>query len=518
MTAVKSGRPGSDWFHRPSLLATELSTELLRGHFAAARTEIGSVPSGWARRELHGWTMRSEPSLPVAELSDPTGVALGWLLGHPIDIGAASLLVGTVSVPVAADSHTFDESFQKWLYTLGGRFAAIVVSPVEAAFVDALGSLPVLFDADRRIVASSPFLLVNDASEIVDSPLVDVLNIQYTGAFYPFGAACLATARHMLPSHALDLSTFSERRIWPAGPAQPISLEDAAEKVGRIVEASITALLSCGDACLGLTAGGDNRLLLACAREVVGDLHLFTVQLPDHVADHDVTAARELTAKLGLDHRVLPWVEPTNAQVREWFYRTGAMCGEERGSRAGPSNEPLAPAGPNILGVAVEIARARRWRKSDTPDTRLGAGDLLSRMRILRHPSTLELAERWLSATPELSTLDTIDLCYLEVDSGGWGSSLTHGVPDAFSTMSYPFVHREIAEAVLGLPYDDRRHDRLRWEVIMQRWPELATFPHNRIPFRSRALVRARRVAQMPGGAIRRIRRKMRYMRSPVVL
>jgi hypothetical protein len=107
-----------------------------------------------------------------------------------------------------------------------------------------------------------------------------------------------------------------------------------------------------------------------------------------------------------------------------------------------------------------------------------------------------------------LGALDTIDLCFLECTHGGWAGPITMGNPDAFTTTIYPFGHRAIFEAIFGLALDYRGTDRLRRDVIASRWPELGSVPFNLVRRRERLVASARRVAWMPGGVIRRLRRR----------
>jgi hypothetical protein len=443
-----------------------------------------------------------EPTLPVIRLVDRTAREIGWLAGHSIDVSARRILDLDAEVPIDSTSPDIRAGFERWLYRLGGRFAAILIHPAGRVYPDALGSLPILFDPAGRRVASSPFLLPSSDGEIPDSPLVDELDIYTSGSQYAIGLTPHAVARLLLPSHALELESFRQVRLWPLSPPPAIEPDRAVERIGELVESAIAAAAEAGSASLSLTAGGDSRLLLACSRLVVDRLQLFTAKLPDTLGATDAVRAAEIAAAIGVPHRTLSWVPATDDDVRLWMYRTGALTGEKRGRRATPTYNQLGGKGPYLSGVGQHFARGWKWLPSDGSEMTLTARDLLSRFGIPHIPQFLDQGEQWLSALGHLNPLDVIDLFSLEIRYGGWGGPLTLGYPDAVTTTIYPFGHREIAELVFGLPLEYRRADRLRHDIVAKRWPELDAFPLNETPWRIAAAAWGRRKAsQMLKGA-----------------
>jgi hypothetical protein len=269
-------------------------------------------------------------------------------------------------------------------------------------------------------------------------------------------------------------------------------------------------------AVLGLTAGGDSRMMLACARPFRDRLGLYTLSFDDVTGRTDVITAAKLAKRVGLTWGRYGWVEATSDEILLWLYRTGAIAGEPRGRRSAPTYAQLAgdekPI--RISGLGVELsrgyARDRGLRPGEPPDTAekpLTAEDLLARMSLVRDPLLAEEAERWRDGLPELDALDTIDLCALETTHGAWAGSVTLGHPDAFVTTIYPFATRAILDAVFGLPHEYRSGDRLRRDVGARRWPELFELPINAIPRRVAFTDRVSRVAELPGRAARRSRR-----------
>ncbi len=505
------------WFHNPSELGADHRPEELLGHFVVDEGGPNVAPEAWPRHELSGWILRHEPSLPVLELEDVDGEPIGWLLGHPVDVAAAAVVTGRRRVPAREDAPDFERRFQAWLYGHGGRFATVLVTPSPRGYTDTFGALPLLFEPRARRIASSPFLLVDPGELVPDSPLIAIIDPYATGNYYPFAETCHRDASRLLPSHELDLETFEQRRIWPAGPLPAIAPADAVELVGAIVEATIEAATRAGEVVMGMTAGGDSRMMLACSRHLTDDVELFTVPHADVTGQSDLATARMISSSFGLRHRALPWVEGDEHDERRWLYRTGALAGDPRGRNSVPTYHQLATEGKRIRisGIGVELSRGYAWnrglRRSEPPDSptkRLTGEDLLVRVSLPRNPVIGAAARQWLEGAPDLDALDTIDLCALETTHGGWAGPITAGNPDAFVTTIFPFAHRAILEATLGLPHDYRAGDRLRRDVVAARWPDLGAIPINRVPRRIMLVAKGRRVAQLPAGAVRRIRRR----------
>ena len=503
------------WYQNPSELAADHEPEQLVGHYVVASGPT-VAPASWPRRELAGWTLRHDRDLPAFDLREAGGGRIGWILGHPVDIAARRIVTDDLVVPAARGDPSFERRFQDWLYTHGGRFVAIVLEPQPRAYHDVFAGLPILFEPGTRRLSSSPFLLVDPGEPVPDSPLIEILDPFGTSRYYPFEGTCHRDAYQLLPSHGLDLTTFAARRIWPLGPFAPVAPADAVDLVGDVVSAAIEAAAAAGRAAMGLTAGGDSRMMLACARGIAETLELFTVPHADPVGQTDVETATAIAHRFGLDHHCLRWVDGTVDDMRLWYYRTGALAGESRGARGVRTYDQLAADGRRLRlsGTGVELARGIAWTEAekrsaahDGSSTKLSAADLLGRISVPRHPLLEAAAERWIASLPDLGPLEAIDLFALETH-GGWIGPITLGNPGAFTTTIYPFANRAILDAIFGLPRDYRGRDRLRRDVVASRWPELGAVRINHIPHTRRLAAKAQRIALLPGGAVRRVRRR----------
>ena len=146
------------YMQRPSELARRLDPSRLLGHFALGRS-LPPEPPRWQRRQVCGWTLVHEPSLPALELHDSDGVPIGWVVGHLIDLQAETLVTGPLRAPVDGEAGAAGPSFEDWLYEFAGRFVVIVLGPRPRLYPDGGASLPGLFSAALERAASSPFLL-----------------------------------------------------------------------------------------------------------------------------------------------------------------------------------------------------------------------------------------------------------------------------------------------------------------------------------------------------------------------
>jgi hypothetical protein len=488
---------------RPSELSERVDVSTLVGHFTLGQS-LPVEPPDWRRRELHGWKLLHEPSLPARDILDGSGSPIGWLLGHLIDTEKGTVVTGPVRAPIAPDTAHSRRDLETWLYAHGGRFAAVLLGSVAAIYPDAGASLPVMFDTELQCAASSPFLLTRANGHVPDSPLADALAVFDTGSHFPLGITPQARVNCLLPNHVLDLKAWEQSRIWPSAVPDVDDVPAAVERIAVTLERTMSAIAAYDIANVGLTAGGDTRTLLACSRGVLDRFRFFTVAVPDAYGSADMATARTVAKRFGLDYRVLPWREPTAADVDVFMYRTGCMVGEPRGRRAGPTYAQLGPAHPYISGLGSIVPYQGR-RRGDDPTIRWTPEALLARFWLRPHPIVVQRAQWWLSALPAgLDGIDTLALFKLENVVGCWGGQITMAYPDACSVSLYPFAHRSIIDDVLRLPWRDGLVERLRENIIATRWPELLEFPIIHVPIGVRVRQRARAPLRLAKRGVRK--------------
>jgi hypothetical protein len=316
----------------------------------------------------------------------------------------------------------------------------------------------------------------------------------------------------------LDLRAWKQARVWPRERPEEADVASSVERVAVALERTLVAAAATGTPNVGFTAGGDSRTFVACARDILDRFRFVTVAFPDELGAVDLATAPALAQRLGLEHRVLPWLEPSSDDVELFMYRTGCLVGERRGRLAGPSYDQFGGAETYVSGIGAEMARGIGWRRDDEPGSELSADGLLSRFHLRPHPELLRRAGEWLAELPPgFDALDALTIFHVEMRMGGWGGPLTAGFPDAYTFTLYPFANRTIVDTVLRLPWLYRRSGRLREDVIAVRWPELLEVRINRPPARIAARRRVRRgyvAARAAAGSLRRAVRRARGRRG----
>ena len=490
-------------------MAGELDPSLLTSQYLLARVP-GVVPDGWRRQALGEWVLVTAPDLPALPLADEVGKPLGWVVGHPVDPDAGAIVAGTIRLSFAATSATdLMRALDEELHRLGGRWAALVVQPRPLALPDGYGSLPVLYAPALETVTSSPFLLARSEALPADSELVDVMRVYETGLTFGLGTTPLAGVELLAPNHGLDLRTWTAARVWPREPLEPIGLAEAVERVAASFEATIAAAVRLGNAHDGLTAGGDTRMIVACARAHVDRIDFFTVPFPDLTGRTDARWAPRIARQFGLSHRVLPWQPPGSDEVKRFMYRTGCLVGERRGRLAGPTYALLGADGPYVSGVNGCIARGADWKRGDRADTVIPARDLPRRLYLPEHPELVRRAETWHASRPAMHKLDMLTLLQIEGFDTAWGGQIAGAYVDAATVTLYPYGNRDVIEAFLRVPWADRWDDRVRRGVIASRWPELLELPFNQPSLRVAAEHRGRRWAGRARAAVRKAGRAL---------
>jgi hypothetical protein len=424
----------------------------------------------WPRRSLLDWTLAHERTLPVIDVIDPGGEACGWLIGHPLDLDAKTLVEGSVSLPLPNEGAVTPAALERWLYRFGGRFVLVVLRPFQRVYLDAVGSLPVVFAPGRRAVSSSPFLLPAEFGDVVDDPLVETLSIARTDLWFMLGSSPLSGSERLLPNHVLDLADWTVTRLWPLEPFDELDVDTGLETIAATLEKTMTALAVSATPSIGITSGLDSRALLACARAELDRLRFYTVAIPDDSGTIDMHTAPALAAKLGLDHRRLAWIRPRVEDVERFMVQTGCMVGEVRGRLEGPTLAQLDTRGADVTGLGGEtvggFGRGRGWHIDDGPETRLSAGNLLDRYGFPRDPGYVDRLTTWLAGLSGIAPTDVLALFQLEMRFGCWGGALTTAHPDVHWFTTYPYGHRAILDAALRMPWEYRRTASLQRDII----------------------------------------------------
>jgi hypothetical protein len=297
---------------------------------------------------------------------------------------------------------------------------------------------------------------------------------------FPAGMTSRENIERILPNHYLDLKTWRCVRHWPKADLQPLAdVPAASAEIAEIAKRDLSAIYGHGPAALTLTAGEDTRMLLACSRQVAGELECLTFDNNDQSSWTDIRIAKRLARLAGVGHhRVLEWRQPTERNLALWLYRTGYCVGEPRGWEVATTVwEYFNPSQAIIYGVVSELARAKYRRTEDTPSTNISAKRLIDHAGSVDTPETVERVRAWIDAVPVDDALRLLDLFYIETNFGAWAGVWAY---DAMSFHSaFPLCHRRAIEVYLTLPEATRRMANFTRGNIQDEWPRLLREPIN---------------------------------------
>lgn len=475
----------------PSRLAEQFARTELVGQFVLSPS-LDAIPAGWRTHTRRSWALGAHPALPVLAMRAPDGAEAGWILGFPID-AHGNWLSGDVTLPPAAVTSAAD--FETFLYGMGGRFAAIWISPaMERVYLDAGGLLSAVYAPAHEMVASTPSLVPYARGCDDDVELLRTTGMPASKAVLAFGLTSRIGVERILPNHYLDLREWKTRRHWPREPydgkADPA---DSIDVVTKIIERHVAAVTARSESYISLTAGYDSRALLACARGHLDRLRFITLALPDRTGRIDVEMAQAIARAHGLHHRVIPYLESTHEELAAWLWRTGASVSEPRGWRATRTYGQLDASLPEIIGTAGETARAAYWRDCGGGRQELTPEVVLASLVLPDTPRLRDRARAWMADVPATRPMHIIDAIYIEQRLGCWAGILSYGDAGSVRCRFKPFVHRDALTAMLRLSDAYKLSGRFQADVIATRWPELMKFPFNRRPGSRHYLDRARR-------------------------
>lgn len=483
----------------PWQLQAEFSPEFdLPGQYILTAGEH-ELPPSWSRHELGRWRLASEKRLPVFRLEDQQGNHVGFILGYPITAEGQLWVDQSLSLRLPDLAQ-----FAEWLYTLSGRWLAILLTgDRERVYMDAVGSLVCVYSPSLGIVAASPALVPYTAETQDRVELIEQMPIPESVAMYFVGMTPRYGVSRLLPNHYLDLAEWQQHRHWPCGPIQRVADTDAAcAEVGAFVKRNIAAVAAEYPLQLSITGGRDSRLLMACARSLIEDIQFFTSDLPEEGRRSDVVNGSKIARRFGLNHQIIPFTPPSERQTRLWLYRSGCAMGSYHSMISMNSIQRLDPRRAYLSGYVGEVARYFYQRQAAALETSRSGVTPEFLLGLINAPATDEARENvtsWLANQPLQDLDQVLDLYYVEQRIGAWIAVGSSAVADFVALELWPLNNRRVVEIMLGLPLDFKLKAGLHDKVIAAEWPELLELPFNQ-PVDSSSLPRKiRRAARRLG-------------------
>jgi len=386
-----------------------------------------------------------------------------------------------VTSEFAVDPGVDADGFERSIHSLAGRFAAVWLGRGGTrVFLDASGSLGVVYCAEQEIAASTAFLVpYQDASDDRLALVNEPTPYPYDPHLY-FGLTVRHSVDWLLPNHYLDLESWRTVRYWPIGESESTDdVEDVLETVVNRVRESVRALVESGPVQMSLTAGNDTRALLACSKEFLDEIEFVTLAFPDRIGRTDVNVARQMASALGLRHRVIRG-RASFEDIDRVLYRTGCVAAlDSRCQQGARMMANLDSKRPYLSASMAEVARQPSYRTWDPEPQPQDIERLLAWENQPAWPELIERGRRWLDDLPVRSAAGIIDFVDFEQRYGGWTGYLPYAYPEGSACTVYPFSDWRVFEAVLRLPFEYRLGNRFTPDIVVREWPELAAFPIN---------------------------------------
>ena len=502
------GSTRSEWAHVPREIAESGSPLDLCEQFVLSRSM--DPPAGWESDLIGSWRLGRHPTLPAIVMVDEAGVRLGWVLGYPIT-SDGRLLADASSVTVGSDVEPL-----AFVDDLGGRFLAVFVNvKAPAVYPDTAGSYSSVFCRSLEMAASTPALIPYEATTLDRTELIAEPRTPRLMARFLFGLTPRHGIDRLLPNHHLDLNRWESVRHGPTWPTRgSVGVEECADRIAEITRRNMAAIMDQYPCYLPLTAGNDSRMLLSCARDRVGELDLYTLEIPDLGGATDVHVATQISQSLGLSHQRIAMLTATPEDLRRWLYRTGCTVSEPRGLAATTTYRSLDRSRVRFIAQIGDFSRSVYRKPTDREDTMITPARLalhgLGLTRGVRDPSVLTADQRRAASLPTVlervdlwqqnagapDSLALLDLAYIENALACWAGIWPYAEFSGPGFTVFPMCHREIIDLILSLPERTRTDETFMRIVIHRQWPELLDWPINTTPRRVRVTYFPRRIAR----------------------
>lgn len=445
--------------------------------------EKPEAPPSYVLTALDGVWIASAPQFQVTVVRDAASQPVGLLVGVAYsEFEDRFITEPELSLPVVVKD--IDDLELAVLPRLAGSFVLLTAGRLpRRLYPDHAGSISMVYFAERRLAASSPALLFDEAEyrERFQADLHDALVVREGAGGWISGT--LTAHRgvfRVLPNHYLDLATWTAPRYWPRlGEFDGWrDMTAAAASAAEAIRKFSSAVCRSYDVGVTLTAGFDTRLVLASCRDHLADCRFFTIAAPH--AEMDVAISQEIAKRYGLNHGVLPLKQADAAGMAAWDRMVGD-CMIEAPRLTHPTLRDLTDRNALLTGLFGEIGRCRYYRQDlmEINDAVIDARFVIDRLTVPAHPALVENVDAWLAGLRGQPNSVILDLSLHELKLGAWAMpqrSMTNSVKWAFM----PFTQRPVFDAFIGVAPADKGTKALFWAIIKNLWPELAALPINK--------------------------------------
>jgi len=445
--------------------------------------EIKDAPRGWIKLNLNGVTVFHHRKMQNINIIAAGNKTVGMLLGYFNEVKVSentdsknNTYLLDASVEINAEE-ILKDIYQKFF----GRYIFIFSNDdQERIYLDPLGSLGCIYSLKLKSAGStSPILGKKKSDEDWDNELWDLLN----NNFFPFDLTPHKSIKRLLPNHYLDLNNWTSQRHFPHK-RDLIKIHSDAEYIKQVTERmkTVISIYSKDKVSMTLTAGSDNRILLACAKDNVKNIVFFTNVNSLH---YDIEISKKLAEDLGLNHTFIPF-KKSSVEERELLQELSGYCMEASSLNSFPEHK-------NILndyvyqltGTGGEIGRCFYWDQSDKPGDILTPESLLIRLRLPKNKRLLDAAELWLGELSDFNIYNVLDLLFWEINCGCRAASNMYPYDSLSLVPLHPFNDINILSSILNLTPEYKKSRLLVKDICKITWPVLNKYPiNNRMGFK----------------------------------
>lgn len=431
--------------------------------FCLADRPINHAPD-WCTRAIGSRFLTHGPELPVHEIE--VEGERGFIIGWPIFFEPGS---------------QYD---RQSLGDIGGRWAVITETYV---LPDPLATYSMVYSEEHRIVAASPVVVPADLLRL-DHPLNSALNLPDSDHWYPFGLTPWENLQRLLPSHKLNLSTFTASRE-----IRDLTIQNegcALLNVSHNLRQSVEALAQSALITVLTTAGNDSRILLAAAKNAPKTKMLTFITASSAT---DVKVAKQLSRITKLEHTTTE-VGRDETDERLWFENVGrCVAGASLRSAALKMNLPEDQQ--YLKGIGGEIGRRTNYyRPGDEKRDSISPEALIQRLHLPNHPRLRIAGKAWLDGLTDYNDVaELIEIVYRENRIGAWASPQLHG-DSINSAWLFPMNQQTTIDSLRFLSAETKNARSSPQVIITNLWPDLLAIPINPLSIKEKAIKLAKRM------------------------
>ncbi len=451
----------------------EIASSVLRNQFAISREPV----AGYAKNRQFGeWFVGYDQKYSTTTILDKMGEAVGAFLGTVIDIGSNEFQPSSINIPWTRGSD--QKLLEECLYEKTGSWIAIVVTAeIQSLYLDACGSLPLVYFPDRTQAGSSANALLGEIEYFEDLYEEAKAETWFKADWYhTAGLTAHRSLRRLLPNHRLDLRNWAIERIWPIEPFPMSEIAQVVDEIANTSRATIAASFRERRVLVPLTAGNETRALLSLVKKWKSNALFFTGTFPGAIVD--VGVARRLAKRFQLPHVVTRVEARSPEDVQLWRRRTGHCVGGAIGF-SGMERKRISDVQLELSGAAGEVGRGFLWSAGDAASDLLTSEVLLARLKLPRIDRFVIAVDNWLKSVAQFDAFTVMDLAYIELKMACWAGPQATGAETGIPQI-WPFSSRRCFAAMMSAPKQVRLEQSLFKRIVENEWPELLELPINR--------------------------------------